>query len=105
MDFYNNGIVGDPDCAYTEKYVNTTQVNPNNSDWWWARVYATPTLKNSAICGNTAHRQGIIAHEQGHVMGLDHLPSGSARLMYTYIAGTNVNAPQPDEVVGINFLY
>lgn len=51
------------------------------------------------------HRKAIVAHEQGHVMGLAHVDNGPARLMYTHLSGTNVNAPHPDDIAGINFLY
>jgi Zn-dependent protease with chaperone function len=102
MDFYYNATGGY--CATTYYYVNTTTVNPNNQNWWWGKVYTTQHLKEPSNCGNADHRKAVLAHEQGHVMGLDHAVS-SSRLMYTWIGGTNVNAPQPDDVDGINYLY
>lgn len=104
MDFYNDGNAASPYCAYTAFYVGTTSVNPYNQNWWWSRVYTTPRLKQPAICGVAAHRKAVVAHEQGHVMGLDHANS-AATLMYIDIAATNVNAPNGNDIAGINFLY
>jgi len=103
MDFYYNATGGY--CATTYYYVDESPVNPNNQNWWWGKVYTTEHLKEPINCGNADHRPAILAHEQGHVMGLNHLDNGPARLMYTYISGTNVNSPQPDDIAGINFLY
>ncbi len=104
MDFYNDGDINSPNCAYTWWYVDTTRVVAANQNWWWSPIYTTPVLKNTEACGVEGHRKAIVAHEQGHVMGLDHAVN-SDRLMYSGISGTTINAPQPDDINGINYLY
>lgn len=106
LDFYHpalSAVAGA--CGYTEWYVDTSQVNPSAQNWWWAKVNLTNKLTDAVGCGPQPHRKAIVAHEQGHAMGLAHafLPD---RLMYDAIAATlTINAPQPDDVLGINYLY
>ena len=105
LDFYNNLNYDDPsNCAFTKVFVDTTSVDPDVQNWWWGKVVITPLLKDEWNCGNGAHRKAIVAHEQGHAMGLAHVID-SSRLMYDWIGLTNVNAPQPDDIDGINHLY
>jgi hypothetical protein len=73
-------------------------------NWWWGKVTISPYLKVEGECGASGHRKAIVAHEQGHVMGLAHA-ANSDRLMYGGISGTSVNAPTADDVNGINHLY
>ncbi|MEU0316538.1 matrixin family metalloprotease [Nocardioides sp. NPDC006273] len=91
-------------CAATQMYVDTTAVDPRDRNWWWAKVTIDPALHNTSLCGAISHRKGIIAHEQGHAMGLAHT-SNSSTLMYTSISGTSVNAPRQDDRNGIIALY
>jgi hypothetical protein len=51
-----------------------------------------------------AKRKAIVAHEEGHAMGLAHALH-SDRLMYAGIASTSVTAPIRDDINGINALY
>ncbi|HWU33464.1 MAG TPA: matrixin family metalloprotease, partial [Marmoricola sp.] len=106
LDFYhpaNSAVVGA--CGYTEWYVDTSKVNPSIQNWWWAKVSLTNKLTDEVSCGPQTHRKAIVAHEQGHAMGLAHAIL-SDRLMYDAIAAQlNINSPQPDDVNGINYLY
>lgn len=105
LDFYHPAhpaIAGM--CAYTEWFVDTAQVNPSHQNWWWAKVSLTDDLTDVTACGPGIHRKAIVAHEQGHAMGLAHAIR-SDRLMYGAIATTTVEAPQPDDISGINYLY
>lgn len=109
MDFYHNDNVGTGLCATTRLYVNTTDVTGGGShaptqNWWWGKVVIYPDLWDAASCGPQSHRAAIVAHEQGHVMGLAHAVN-SNRLMYAGIAATNVNRPSADDINGINHLY
>lgn len=103
MDFYGDSTVNATYCGYTWWYVNTSRVDPNNQNWWWARVYLSRQLL-TLRCGMASHEKAVIAHEQGHVMGLNHVTQTN-QLMYSGIAITAVNSPQADDIAGINHLY
>lgn len=109
MDFYHTSATNVSWCGITYLYVDTTDLTAGGTkaptrNWWWGKVTLSPLLKNTAACGASGHRKAIVAHEQGHVMGLAHAVN-SDRLMYSGIAGTGVNAPISDDVNGINHLY
>ncbi|MEU5214919.1 matrixin family metalloprotease [Streptomyces sp. NPDC020807] len=104
LDFYRRD---DPDvryCATTQMYVGTDQVEPRQSDWVWAKVIMHSNLLKDWYCGPDTHRDGIVAHEQGHAMGLDHNGNASS-LMYSDVANTRVDVPIGDDRNGINYLY
>lgn len=109
MDFYHTNSLNVDWCGITYLYVDTTNINGAGTtaptkNWWWGKITLSPYLKNASACGPAAHRKTIVAHEQGHVMGLAHAVHAD-RLMYAGIAGTGVNAPIADDVNGINHLY
>lgn len=104
LDFYQRSTSSGTYCAITAMYIDTTSVNPSNTNWWWAKITTDPLLSDASACGSGTHRAGIIAHEQGHAMGLAH-NSNSGTLMYTYISNTSVNGPKGDDTNGINYLY
>jgi len=83
----------------TSMYVNTTQVLPDNQDWWWAKVQLDGDFAN---CPNPV---GVAAHEDGHAMGLAHVSGGDPRLMRSDIASLTTTAPWVDDSNGINALY
>jgi hypothetical protein len=103
LDFYRRSTSSGDYCAMTSMYVDTKAVNPGSTNWWWAKVTIDPLLAGP-YCGADNHKKGIIAHEQGHAMGLDHNNSSST-LMYINIASTSVNGPKGDDRNGINHLY
>ncbi len=98
MDFYKVSSVNDW-WAITTFYVGSTTVDPESTDWWWAKVRLDGDFAN---CPN---KQGVIAHEIGHGMGLAHVFGGTARLMRNNIASITTTTPKPDDVDGINSLY
>ncbi|MER6097714.1 matrixin family metalloprotease [Streptomyces sp. NPDC001728] len=104
LDFYRRSTPSGAYCAITAMYVDTAQVDYNSTDWVWAKITVDPALTNAGLCGPDTHRDGTIAHEQGHAMGLAH-NSNSSSLMYTSLANTNVDTPIGDDVNGINYLY
>lgn len=82
----------------TQMFSGSTQVNPSTANWVWAKVLLDGDYAN---CPN---QKGVIAHEQGHGMGLAHVSSGTS-LMRWDIAGLAINRAQPDDLNGINHLY
>jgi hypothetical protein len=104
LDFYQRSTSSGTYCAITAMYVDTSVVNQNTTNWWWAKVTSDPLLSNASACGSSTHRKGIFAHEMGHAMGLAH-NSNSGTLMYTQISSTSVNGPKGDDTNGVNHLY
>lgn len=109
LDWYRIST-NDSACAVARHFVDTTNVNGADgvpeSNWWWGRVNIRPQLKTPAACGPATHREGVLAHEMGHVMGLAHVNGGANRLMRTDISSLdNVNTPRQDDIDGINHLY
>lgn len=105
MDYYykgssgscgNNGVL-----AYTTMYANDTSssINPNSRDWDWAEMNFCSLWKTNTYHGFSAYksRQGTIAHEMGHAMGLAHNTSsssimtqvGSGRAVYKVDSNSN----------------
>ncbi|MER7908589.1 matrixin family metalloprotease [Streptomyces sp. NPDC096068] len=105
LDFYRRSTSSNSYCAITAMYVDTATVDYFSTDWVWAKVTLDPALANSSLCGPDTHRDGIVAHEQGHAMGLAHHPTNSSVLMYTYVSGTSLDTPTGDDINGIDYLY
>lgn len=100
MDFYHSGMIL-PYCGATYFYSGSTQVNPRTQNWQWNKIVLTSDL-GSTECSNY---RGIIVHEIGHVMGLDHSGDGATAVMREDIAGLTYQAPKADDVNGIEWLY
>ncbi|WP_446219954.1 matrixin family metalloprotease [Micromonospora sp. IBHARD004] len=82
----------------TQMFSGSTQINPSTANWVWAKVLLDGDYAN---CPN---KKGVIAHEQGHSMGLAHVYSGTA-VMRSDIADLSTNRATPDDLNGINYLY
>lgn len=85
IDFYYKGnsgnCSGSGTLAYTKWYrLNSGSVSPNSSNWEWAETnYCTLWKTNTYNGFSTAKsRQGTVAHEIGHAMGLAHNTSSSS---------------------------
>lgn len=85
LDFYLKGTSGSCSSsgtlAYTSFYTNSSgNVNPDSSNWDWAEMNFCNSWKSNTYNGFSVSnsRQGTIAHEMGHAMGLAHNTSSSS---------------------------
>lgn len=94
-------------------------INPKNENWLWGKIQlymgssAATTYRNM----NNFYRQSTIAHEMGHVFGLEHVTNESSimnqykYLQYdpvhvTYVERTcTVNQPQKNDYLTVNLIY
>lgn len=107
MDFYYKGTGNSCGSggvlAYTKMYANNTSstIDPNSRNWDWAEMNFCSIWKTNTYNGfSTSHsRQGTIAHEMGHAMGLAHNKSvysimtqvGSGRAVYKVDGNSNTD--------------
>jgi len=92
-------------CALTYWWYDGVFHSYPEQNWNWSKVNIRSLIKNPDYCGPTGHRQGIVAHELGHAMGLAHVFSRPAMIMYVWVADTSVNDPGDDDIEGIKHLY
>lgn len=69
----------------------------NSSSTSWYNTY-------SMNAKSTTQKQGVMVHEIGHVLGLNHSPS-NANIMFECAACTQRSTPNTDDRNGINALY
>lgn len=100
--------------AGTYFYVkNVGCINPNlegpNQNWSWTEIHLNsnsfPTLSVSNSLTGDQNRQGTIAHEFGHAMGLAHSNNNTSVIMCQLGSGRKVYLPMEDDANGINSIY
>lgn len=78
------------------------EVDEYSSNWHHGRIRLnTPVFESLS----TYKREGSVAHEMGHVMGLDENNSKPGSVMCQLGSGRTVNNAQKDDANGINHLY
>jgi len=88
--------------AWTEFWKYGTQLNPNNENWGWNKIYINIySASNYAL----TIRKGIVAHEMGHCFGLNENNANQYSVMCQMGYGRQVTSAQPDDLNGINYLY
>lgn len=92
---------------------NVGCINPNyeapNQNYSWTEIVLNSSvfdsLSNKSGLSGNRHRQGTVAHEFGHAMGLAHSNSNPNVIMCQYGRGRKVYLPTADDLNGINALY
>jgi hypothetical protein len=97
MDHYQVSTINDW-WGLTTLYNQSTAINPESTNWVWGKI------KLDGDFANCPNKKGVVAHEQGHVMGLAHVYSGTELMRYD-IADLSTNRAQPNDLYGINYLY
>lgn len=116
FDVYLSVIPGSSNTvAGTYLFVkNVGCINPNlNEDiaqnWSWAEIRLNsnvfPNLTGNSYLSAGEKRQGTVAHEFGHAMGLAHSNDNPGVIMCQLQYGRRVYLPTVDDANGINSLY
>ncbi len=87
---------------YSGSGSSSKQIDPYSSNWTWAKVIM---YKNSQSGMSTTKKQGVFAHEMGHVMGLAHNNTNPKTIMCQTAYGRTAYRPAIDDCNGINHLY
>lgn len=111
MDIYTstdmNGAYGQT-WFFGTNYDDTSKVNPRNSNWRWCKIslYVNYFTSNN-LTSSTGHTlQSTVAHEMGHVFGLDENNTMPNTVMAQARArSTSVIGPSRDDCNGVNALY
>jgi hypothetical protein len=110
MDIYNGnyyssttGILGETLWYKYSTLVTDSSGRPTENFGWTEIRLNTPVFADSSF--STFNRQGTIAHEMGHAMGLAHYTDPNV-IMAQYNNGyREVNRPSSEDLYGINVLY
>ncbi|MCJ7689435.1 MAG: Matrixin [Clostridiaceae bacterium] len=104
MDIYSantypasSGISG-----FTQMYLYQNTVNAFLSNWGWGKITINYPVYSASSVWEHNH---TIAHEMGHVMGLNENNSNTSSVMCQTSSGCTVSAPMLDDCNGINYLY
>lgn len=117
FDVYLVALPGKPNTiAGTYLYVknvgciNPTLNDPITQNWSWTEIHLNSNVFTKSIPADNSlsddeNRQGTVAHEFGHAMGLAHNNSNPYVVMCQTSASRKVYLPMADDANGINSLY
>lgn len=89
-------------------YDDSSNVNPRTSNWRWCKIVLyTNYFTGSNLTSSTGHTlQSTVAHEMGHVFGLDENNTMPNTVMaQAKTRNTSVIGPTKDDCNGVNALY
>lgn len=88
--------------GWTEFFRYGNSVNPFIENWGWGKI----TLNNYNMSSkSSSQKKGVVAHEMGHVFGLDDNNTNTQTVMCQEIGGPAVTSAQKGDLKGINYLY
>jgi len=102
MDIYANLDLGHSVIAATRHKIYARDVNPYLENWGWAQIFLNPSVFPKHTQFN---QKGTVAHEMGHVFGLDETNSNQYSIMCQLASGRKVNRAQPPDLRTINLRY
>jgi hypothetical protein len=113
---YANGVGGPSDNVVSELSGSSLGIlafcETPIQDGWRIRFYAGAALWQDgpgpfAATNDRKDLQGVMCHEYGHALGLDHSGTSSAWTMFPSGSGTNVDkrSIESDDVAGVRALY
>ena len=102
MDIYYGSYFGPTVLGATSFWIYSTQINPRTSNWGWGKIQLNQD-GFSLLSDND--KQGTIAHEMGHVFGLDETNNDVYSIMCQKGAGRLVYEPQVGDLRPIQQMY
>jgi hypothetical protein len=110
FEVHYNAISGTISPGACYQYTYQTQIDPNSSNWGWAKVILNSNTFYSLLA---TEQQASIAHEFGHAMGLNHTleilgaypPNDPNRIMTPSDMGRTTIIPTAGDLQVINHLY
>lgn len=95
---YDN-MINDDFLAYALFVSGGSNIDPRNSDWPLSEIHLNTTYSTTDV------RSGIVAHEIGHSLGLDHRDTDIGSLMRPDIASGTRNVPAAIDISNFKHLY
>lgn len=111
MDIYTSSVkIGayGSTSFYSTSYDNTSSIEPEESNWRWCQIYLyTEYFSGTNLISSSGHTlQSTVAHEMGHVFGLDENNSNENTIMaQAKNRSESVVGPAKDDCRGINAIY
>ena len=107
MDFYYGEYYPSNIAAATTFWEYSTQLNPRIQNWGWGKIQLNASSNTTGGFNNLSafKKQGTVAHEIGHVFGLDETNDDTLSIMCQLGYGRAVNQPQVGDLIPIQEMY
>ena len=111
MDIYSystsNSLANGSTTFFGTYYDNTSYIDPRESDWRWCQIKLYGgNFDDDLLSSSNITFRSTVAHEMGHVFGLDENNSDSTSIMcQAYRRNRTVLGPNANDCIGINEIY